>query len=111
MATVMMPMLLAKGDTDGAIAKLEVAHEKGPNFADPLEYWGEALLAKHQPDQAIEKFHDANEHAPNWGRLHLKWGEALLWSGDKDGARKQFAIARSLDLTAKDRSQLARLGG
>ncbi|MEI9931832.1 MAG: hypothetical protein WDM89_15165 [Rhizomicrobium sp.] len=32
-------MLLAKGDLDGAIAKFESAHAKGPHFADPLEMW------------------------------------------------------------------------
>ena len=37
-------MLLQKGDYDGAIAKLSAAHDKGPHFADPLEYWGEALI-------------------------------------------------------------------
>ena len=30
-------MLRAKGDLDGAIAKFEIAHTKGPHFADPLE--------------------------------------------------------------------------
>ena len=39
-------MLMAKGDLDGAIAKFEIAHAKGPHFADPLEMWGEALIAQ-----------------------------------------------------------------
>jgi len=99
-------MLLAKGDTDGAIAKFEIAHRQGPRFADPLEMWGEALLAKGQAGPALEKFEDANRHAPNWGRLHLKWGEALARSGDKDGARKQFDLARGLDLTKAERTEL-----
>jgi len=30
-------LLLARGDPDGAIAELELAQEKGPHFADPLE--------------------------------------------------------------------------
>src|SRR5262249_23094194 len=72
-------MLLRKGDIDGAIAKFESAHRKGPRYADPLEMWGEALIAKNRSDLALAKFEEANKYAPNWGRLHLKWGEALQW--------------------------------
>ncbi|HEY4116158.1 MAG TPA: hypothetical protein VGM17_19025 [Rhizomicrobium sp.] len=102
-------MLLRKGDIDGAIAKFTAANQKGPHFTDPLEMWGEALIAKNRSDLALAKFEEANKYAPNWGRLHLKWGEALLWTGDKTGARKQFSIARTLDLTASEKSQLARM--
>jgi tetratricopeptide (TPR) repeat protein len=103
-------LLMAKGDFDGAIAKFEVAHQKGPHFADPLEMWGEALIAKNRSDLALAKFEEANKYAPNWGRLHLKWGEALLWSGDKSGAQKQFAAAAHLDLTPSEKSELTRMG-
>ena len=102
-------MLLQKGDLDGAIAQLEIAHKKGPRFADPLEMWGEALIAKNRSDLALAKFEEANKYATRWGRLHLKWGEALWWSGDKDGARKQFAIAPGLDLTPAEKSELAKV--
>jgi tetratricopeptide (TPR) repeat protein len=99
-------VLLWRGDLDAAIAKLGVAHAKGPRFADPLELWGEALIAKNRSDLALAKFAEAARYAPNWGRLHLKWGEALLWSGDAGGARKQFALAASLFLTPAERAQL-----
>jgi len=102
--------LLARGNLDGAIAKFAVANQKGPHFADPLEMWGEALIAKNRSDLALAKFAEADKYAPNWGRLHLKWGEALLWSGDKNGAAKQFATASRLDLSAADKSTLARMG-
>jgi tetratricopeptide (TPR) repeat protein len=100
-------MLLRKGDFDGAIARFEAAHAIGPHFADPLEMWGEALTAKNRSDLALAKFEEANKYAPNWGRLHLKWGEALFYSGDKDGAKKQFAIASGLDLSAAEKTELA----
>jgi tetratricopeptide (TPR) repeat protein len=103
-------MLLAKGDVDGAIAKFESAHAKGPHFADPLEMWGEVLMLKNRSELALAKFEEADKYAPNWGRLHLKWGEALLWTGDKAEARKQFDLVRSLDLTASEKSELARMG-
>ena len=104
-------MLLHRGDFDGAIARFESAHEKSPHYADALELWGETLTAKNRSDLALAKFADADKVAPHWGRLHLKWGEALLWSGDKDGANAQFANAAGLDLTASERSELARVRG
>lgn len=99
-------MLLRKGDYDDAIAKFESAHRKGPRFADPLEMWGEALIAKNRSDLALTKFEEAARYAPNWGRLHLKWGEALWWTGDKDGAKKQFAAASALTMTAGETQTL-----
>jgi tetratricopeptide (TPR) repeat protein len=102
-------MLLRKGDLGGAIARFADANRKGPHFADPLEMWGEALIAQNRSDLALAKFAEAARYAPNWGRLHLKWGEALLWSGDKAGAQAQFAVARTLELSAADRATLARL--
>ncbi len=102
-------MLIVKGDLDGAIANFEVAHQKGPHFADPLEFWGEALIAQNRSDLALAKFEEANKYAPHWGRLHLKWGEALWWSGDKAGATKQFAAASALDLTNTEKSELVKV--
>ncbi len=101
-------MLMAKGDLDGAIAKFESAHRKGPHFADPLEMWGEALILKNRSDLALAKFGEADKYAPNWGRLHLKWGEALWWAGQHDEAKKQFAIASDLDLTQAEQAELGR---
>ncbi|HXM00946.1 MAG TPA: hypothetical protein VN932_13535, partial [Rhizomicrobium sp.] len=101
-------MLLDRGDLAGAIAKFQEANQKGPHFADPLEMWGEALITKNRSDLALAKFEEAAKYAPNWGRLHLKWGEALLWSGDKGGAKKQFAIAATLDLSTADKAELVR---
>ncbi len=102
--------LLARGDADAAIAKFTLANQKGPHFADPLEMWGEALMKQNRSDRALAKFEEAEKYAPNWGRLHLKWGEALAYAGKKDEARKQFARAGQLDLTAADKSELARMG-
>ncbi len=103
-------MLLAKGDLNGAIAKFESAHEKGPRFADPLEMWGEALIRENRSDLALAKFAEAARYAPNWGRLHLKWGEALLYAGKKDEAKIQFDAASRLDLSAPDRLALVHHG-
>ena len=99
-------MLMEKGDFDGAIEKFKTANAKGPHFADPLEMWGEVLMRENRSDLALAKFAEANKDAPNWGRLHLKWGEALLWSGNGPDAKKQFALAARLDLSAADRAAL-----
>jgi tetratricopeptide (TPR) repeat protein len=101
-------MLLAKGDSDGAIAKFRLAHDKGPHFADPLEMWGEALMQESRSDLALAKFEEADKYAPNWGRLHLKWGEALFYAGKRDAAKKQFAIAGGLDLSQADKTALTK---
>jgi tetratricopeptide (TPR) repeat protein len=101
-------MLLRYGDLDGAIDKFTLANQKGPHFADPLEMWGEALIQRNRSDLALAKFEEAAKYAPNWGRLHLKWGEALWWSGNKDEAKKQYAIASGLDLSAAERSEPAK---
>jgi tetratricopeptide (TPR) repeat protein len=101
-------MLLAKGDYDGAIAKFESANAKGPHFADPLEMWAETLMLKNRSDLALAKFEDADKYAPNWGRLHLEWGKALFYAGKKDEARKQLLLARSLDQSASDSSDVSR---
>jgi tetratricopeptide (TPR) repeat protein len=99
---------LEKGDADGAIAKLEIAHARSPHFADPLEYWGEALVAMNHADLALPKFEEAAKDAPNWGRVHLKWGEALNYTGRKTEAAQQFALAARLELTPHERAELAR---
>jgi tetratricopeptide (TPR) repeat protein len=98
--------LLAKGDVDGAIAKLKDAHRKGPHFADPLELWGEALMTRRDYAGAIAKFAEADPYAPRWGRDHLLWGEALMLSGRYREARAQYEAANGMDLTRPDRAAL-----
>lgn len=93
-----------RGDYAGAIAKLAVAHEKAPRWADPLEMSGEALMAQGDLKGAIAKFKAADARAPKWGRNHLRWGEALWRAGKVKAARRQFAIARGLDLSVGDRA-------
>jgi tetratricopeptide (TPR) repeat protein len=101
-------MLLHRGDHDGAIAKFEQANRIGSHFADPLEMWGEALMLKNRSDLALAKFEEANKYAPNWGRLHLKWGEALIYAGKPDEAKKQFALAKTLELSVADKREFAK---
>ncbi len=99
-------VLLARGDLEGAIAKLSLAHAKGPRFADPLELWGEVLMRKGDLAGAIGKFAEADKDAPRWGRNHLMWGQALMLSGRYAEARAQFEAANGMDLSAPDRAAL-----
>jgi len=101
--------LMERGDLDGAIAKFALANQRGPHFADPMEMWGEALMVKTQSHLAPVKFEEADKYAPNWGRLHLKWGEALGYAGKKDEARAQHQKALTLNLTAAEKAELARV--
>ncbi|HEX4078114.1 MAG TPA: hypothetical protein VHX61_04465 [Rhizomicrobium sp.] len=102
-------MLLAKGDVPDAITRFAAANEKGPRYADPLEGWGEALMRANRSDLALAKFEAANRLAPNWGRLHLEWGEALFYLGRKSEAQAQGKLTARLDLSAEERTRLARL--
>jgi len=69
--------LLARGDPQGAVAKLELAHAKGPRFADPLELWGEALMAQRNYLGAAAKFGEAAKDAPRWDRNTERLRQAL----------------------------------
>ena len=100
-------MLLAKGDLDGAVAKLALAHARGPHWADPSELSGEALMAKRDFKGAAARFAEADRHAPRWGRNHLLWGEALARLGKLDEAKAQWRAAAGMDLSVADRAELA----
>jgi hypothetical protein len=98
--------MLARGDVDGAIAKLELAHRKGPHFAEPMATWGEALMSRRDYAGAAAKFAEADKDAPRWGRNHMLWGEALMLSGLYREARAQFEAANGMDLGKPDRAAL-----
>ncbi len=102
-------MLLAKGDSDGAIARLAEAHRQSSRYADPLELWGEALMRKGEFAGAVAKFAEADKHAPRWGRNHLEWGQALARLGRTDEAKDQWRVATGMDLSVPDRAKLAKM--
>ena len=61
---------LAKhGDLDGAAAKLEAAHQKGPHWADPLKAWGDVLIKQGHGKEALAKYDEALQYAPRWAAL------------------------------------------
>lgn len=62
-------MLLTKGDVAGAIAKFDLAHQKGPRFADPLKAWGDALARQGQWQAALTRYDEALTYAPAWREL------------------------------------------
>ena len=101
-------MLMAKGDVGAAIARLKLANQAGPHYADVLELWGEALMRQGDFRGAAAKFRAADENAPHWGRNHLRWGEALARQGEADAAQAQWRTAAALDLSVADRAELAR---
>jgi tetratricopeptide (TPR) repeat protein len=88
--------LLARGQLDAALAKLQVARGKGPRFADVAELEGEARMAKKDYAGAIAAFVRADKLAPNWRRNHLLWGEALRLSGKTGEAAVQETTANRL---------------
>ncbi|HEY5105521.1 MAG TPA: hypothetical protein VII73_01980 [Caulobacteraceae bacterium] len=60
---------LARGDLAGAIAEYQIAHRKGPHFADPLKGWGDALTRRQQWSEALAKYDEALKYAPAWPEL------------------------------------------
>ncbi len=102
--------LLSRGDIKGAIAKLKQASQKGPRFADPLEVWGEALMREGDFSAAAAKFTAATALAPQWGRSHLRLSQALVKLGHDNAARKELALAATLDLSASERAELGAVG-
>ena len=61
---------LAKhGDLDGAAAKLQLANQKGPHWADPLKTWGDVLMKQGKSKEALSKYEEALKYAPNWKQL------------------------------------------
>ena len=46
-------------DLAGAVARLELAHEKGPHWADPLKAWGDVLVKQGQRKDALAKYEEA----------------------------------------------------
>ena len=66
-------------------------------------------MQENRSDLALAKFEEANKYAPHWGRLHLEWGEAMFYAGHGDEAKKQFAVAAGLTLSAADRAALSQV--
>ncbi|MCI3133809.1 hypothetical protein [Phenylobacterium aquaticum] len=62
-------MLAARGDLTGAIVAYRAAHKAAPNWADPLEGWGEALARQGHRQAARGKYDQALSLAPAWARL------------------------------------------
>jgi hypothetical protein len=61
--------LAQHGDLDGAAAKLKLANQKGPHWADPLKAWGDVLVKQGHPKAALAKYDEALKYAPNWKQL------------------------------------------
>ena len=102
-------LLLLQRDVVAAEAHLRRAADLAPHFADPLKYLGDAQFASKRFDAAAASYARAAELAPRWGANQLMWGKALWEDGKRDEARRKFASARALDLSASDRSWLDRI--
>jgi tetratricopeptide (TPR) repeat protein len=101
-------MMMARGDIAGGIDFYEQAIERGPRWADPQKFWGDALMAQSDAAGAIRKYRAAADRAPRWGALHLAWGRALEAQGKSDQAREKYEQAARMDLSAADRAEVVR---
>jgi tetratricopeptide (TPR) repeat protein len=102
-------LFLVRGDIAAAETHLRRSAQLAPHFADPLKYLGDAQFASRRFPDAASSYAKAAEFAPHWGANQLMWGKALWESGKRDDARRKFAAARHMDLSASDRAWLDRI--
>jgi tetratricopeptide (TPR) repeat protein len=69
--------LMQRGEFKMAAGRFRDAHDRGPNWADPLKGWGDALAAQGKWAMAVDKYEQAEPLAPNWRELHLAHAVAL----------------------------------
>ena len=84
--------LLARGEPALAAGRFKQAHQRGPQWADPLKGWGDALAAQGLWRAAEEKYALAGILAPAWRDLRLAHAAAL----DRLGRREDAAKAREM---------------
>lgn len=61
--------LLGHQQYQAAIEKLAAAHQRGPHWADPLKFWGDALVGLGKKSEALAKYDEALRYAPKWDQL------------------------------------------
>jgi tetratricopeptide (TPR) repeat protein len=61
--------LARHGDLAGAIGKFELAHARGPHWADPLKGWADVLAREGNWSAALAKYDAALKYAPEWADL------------------------------------------
>ncbi len=69
--------LARHGEPADAIAKLEIAHAKGPHWADPLKAWGDLLARQGHWSAALAKYDQALKYAPAWVELQKARASAV----------------------------------
>lgn len=61
--------LARHGELEAAAGKFELAHRRGPHWADPLKAWGDVLARQGHLTEAQAKYEEAIRYAPNWEAL------------------------------------------
>ena len=79
--------LLGRGDLAAAGAAFDLAHSRGPRWADPIKGQGDVLARRGRWREAAARYHAALEFAPGWPQLiaasrmaHKRAG--LAWAGE-----------------------------
>ena len=102
--------LLERGDPDGAIAKFNLANQKGPHFADPLEGWGEALMAQEPLAPGAGEVRGSRKIRAQLGPAASEMGRGAGLCGARRTKRRSNSPCAGLDLSAADKAELARSG-
>jgi Flp pilus assembly protein TadD len=93
--------LLARGDAAGAAQQAELAHRKGPRWAEPLVLWATALSRQGNLAEAERRYREAAERAPRWGAVRLAWADALWRLGRQEEARAQLRAVTHMNVSPK----------
>ena len=67
--------LARHGDLKGAVEKLQAAHVRGPNWADPLKALGDVYLQQGRRQDASMMYDEAMKFAPDWRALRSARGK------------------------------------
>ena len=87
-------MLMARGDPAGAIAFYEQAVERGPRWADPQKYWGDALMAPGRRGRGDPQIPRRRRQGPAVGRAAPGLGPGAGGAGETERGPREIRPGR-----------------
>jgi tetratricopeptide (TPR) repeat protein len=105
--TLLGDLLLAQGDTAGAIARYEAAYRRSPT-SDVLLKLAGGRLAAGEVAEARKRYEEAVRRFPHRAEAHLGLGNVLLALGERDQALASYRQALRLAVVVSLQETIAR---
>jgi tetratricopeptide (TPR) repeat protein/parvulin-like peptidyl-prolyl isomerase len=105
--TLFGDLLLAQGDTAGAIARYEAAYRRSPT-SDALLKLAGGHLAAGKVEDAKRRYEEAIRRFPHRSEAHLGLGDVLLTLGERDRALTSYRQALRLAVAVSLQETIAR---